>query len=97
MEKRGRGGVVPLKQLVIIRPAILPALHEPLRMGVADGGALAAEIVQSRAPVVHFAEAISEHGIDKSRLRAEVVPAGEVYRFVHGGVAGDAVEPENLV
>ena len=84
-------------QLVIIRPAILPALHEPLRMGVADGGAFAAEIGEARAPVVHFAEAISEYGVEKSRLRAEVVLAAEVDGFVHRGVAGDAIEPENLV
>ena len=66
-------------------------------MRVTDGGAFAAEIGQARLPVVHFAEAISEHGVKKSRLRAEVVFSAEVDGFVHHGVAGDTIEPENLV
>jgi len=44
-----------------------------------------------------LADVFTENGVDESRLRPESKLPGQIHRFIHGGVVGDATEPEELV
>src|SRR5674476_326579 len=47
--------------------------------------------------LVRLAQVAAQDGVDEAGLRVEAGVLGEFDGFVHGGVAGNAVEPEDLI
>ena len=66
-------------------------------MRPAQRGIGAAEVVQFPLERVAFAQTTAQDGIDESGLRAAAQLPGQLHRFIHGSVIGDAVEEEDLV
>ena len=66
-------------------------------MGMADGRLALAQLRKALQPLGFFPQGIAEHGIDEAGLIAEVMPSGEVDRFIYCGMIRHAIELENLV
>ena len=92
-------GIVPLEERAELLGAemFLPAVAEPLGMGVAEGGLGGFEFGERGGDGLALAEAAAHEGIDEAALRAEAEFFGDLDGFVDDGVVGNAIEPESLV
>ena len=97
--KRFRRRIVPGEQLrgLFQSPALLPARKQPFGMRPAGRGLGNFQIGQKFSGGAGFAQIAAQDGVHKSGLRPEAVLSGQFDGFVHGGMAGNTVEPENLV
>ena len=55
------------------------------------------QVCQQALREVELPQAAAQPGIDKAGLRTEPALFGQLNRLMHGGMVGDAIEPENLV
>ena len=66
-------------------------------MGMADRRLAFTQLRQALEPLGLFPQGIAEDGIDEAGLIPEIMPSGEVDRFIHCGMIRYAIELENLV
>ena len=66
-------------------------------MGIADRRLAFTQFSQALQPLGFFAQGIAEDSIDEPGLVAEIMPSGEVDRFIHRGVIRYSVELKYLV
>lgn len=92
------GLIIPFQQGIgVIRPTMMPAVYEPLRVGISDRRLAFTQFSQALQPLGFFAQGIAEDSIDEPGLVAEIMPSGEVDRFIHRGVIRYSVELKYLV